>query len=179
MKMFVCYIFEVTGPTELNVTKPTLLLGSAETWEINASLRLNSFGQFSVCVKVHERALHQNASFSCLTIIMGREKMLVNASSLQPSTGATIVPSSLDALFKQRFSFSFTSNAFRSNRSAFLRVFSALTAIEVFALASRSADFSTPSGDVSFELPLGLFPDGDYYILLDYGYTLSPSSLYL
>lgn len=127
-------------------------------------------GNFLICSRATDTSYLASDS-SCFTLLVGITDPQVDLSSLYPNNVDINVTSEFDM---QLFNLSFTVDVIKPTRSAYIRVFSNESNQQVFSLDSYLLNTTqlTSSTNMSFEIPVGLFTPGGYYILIDLGIAM-------
>lgn len=140
--------------------------GSPMTWYKNLTWIPSKSGQYSICSKATDTSLLASVS-SCFTLLVGEPDPNVNYTTVWPT--GELISNGADSV--QIFNCTFTVNVKKPSQKALIRVYHALTNIEVYSINSASPNttvFFQPN-IMWFQIPIGLLPDGEYYILFDYG----------
>jgi hypothetical protein len=122
---------------------------------------------YLICSTATDTALLSSAS-SCFTFITGITSPQVVNSTVSP-TGVTLTTTL--STQTQTFSCSFNVDVIKPTSSSYIRIYSASTNQQVYALdasLSNTIQF-TSATDMNFIVPIGLLSSGNYYILFDWG----------
>ena len=122
---------------------------------------------YLICSTATDTALLSSAT-SCFTFLTGLTSPQVIESTVSP-TGVTLT--TVASTNTQTFSCSFNVDVTKPTTSSYIRVYSASTNLQVYALdasLSNTTQF-TSSTDMNFIIPTGTLVAGNYYILFDWG----------
>ena len=159
---------QILGTAGITLSQVKILSNKSQTWykTIEWIPTNDDLGPNIICATASSSSL-LISEISCYTVLVGvTEPKIISAS-----------PSSLlsqeflrDSSGFLKFNITFNVNIFKPKNSAFIRIYSANTKKEVLQIDSSKLDASKFVGNtLLLDLKRELFPEGDYYVLFDYG----------
>ena len=125
---------------------------------------------YFVCSTATNSALLSSIT-SCITFLTGLPEPRVIESTVSP-TNVYLTTIIGDLTGTQTFSCLFNIDVVKPSVSSYIRVYSAITNLQVYALdaslSNNNIQFLS-STNMSFTIPIGILPIGTYYILFDWG----------
>ena len=154
----------IIGPSGSVISELLPLPLYDKTWYKTLSWNVTKAGQYLICSKAVDTSQLVSRQ-SCYTIVVGTVLPTINQTTLYPT--GPIVPSSSFI----KFTCNYTSDVLKPTATAYINLYSTSNNKILYKINSAAVNTTrfVDNRQMSFDIPVGTLPIGNYYLTFDYG----------